>query len=78
MHKILHFDKKSLKMQQGHQPYKTAPEMGDYKGRTGQKPQPPEKSHQDKGKIKVILYMTNHFLYIGSGLGHYFVYGQMF
>ena len=73
MYKILHFDQKSLKMQQGRQPHKTimtTSEIGNYKGRTGHPP--PEKCRQDKGKIKVILYMTNHFLLMGSGLEHYF------
>ena len=62
-------------MQQGRQPHKTVmttSERGDYTGRIGQNPPPPEKSHQDKGKIKVILYMTNNFLYMRSGLEYIF------
>jgi hypothetical protein len=42
VYKILHFDQKSLKMQQDRQPHKTimtTSEMGDYKGRTGQQQQ---------------------------------------
>lgn len=71
MYKILHF-KKSLKMQQDRQPHKTIiaiSEIGDYKGRT-------EKKHlrrkATRTKVKLILYKTNHFLLMGSGLEPYF------
>lgn len=60
-------------MQQDRQPHKTiiaTSEIGDYKGRTEKKKHLRRKT--TRTKVKLILYKTNHFLLMGSGLEPYF------